>query len=101
MKGNGMNMHYLLYTRQIKTAMKNHDNKPATERKKPNSLLKTSIDFQVTKTFTVFALLLISMVMSSCEVIGGIFKAGVGVGVFIVIAIIAVIIALVMRAGKK
>lgn len=29
---------------------------------------------------------------TSCEVIGGIFKAGMGVGIFIVIAIIAVII---------
>lgn len=29
---------------------------------------------------------------TSCEVIGGIFKAGMGVGIFIVIAIIAVVI---------
>lgn len=81
--------------------MKNQENKPGVAEKKPNALRKTSINFQVTKTVAVFALLLISMFMSSCEVIGGIFKAGVGVGVFIVIAIIAVIIALVMRAGKK
>lgn len=29
---------------------------------------------------------------TSCEVIGGIFKAGMGVGIFIVIAIVAVVI---------
>ena len=81
--------------------MKNQENNPGVAEKKPNALRRTSIDFQVTKIFTVFLLFIISMVMSSCEVIGGIFKAGVGVGIFIVIAIIGVVIALVMRAGKK
>ena len=82
--------------------MKNFEKDPIdSNAKAPAPLRKISIDFQVAKFFAVFALLMISMFMSSCEVIGGIFKAGVGVGVFIVIAIIAVIIALVMRAGKK
>ena len=36
------------------------------------------------------ALLIVSL--SSCELIGGIFKAGVGVGMFIVIAVIILII---------
>ena len=37
-------------------------------------------------------LMLTIVSLSGCEVIGGIFKAGVGVGVFAVIAVIAVII---------
>lgn len=82
--------------------MKNSDkpiNRPTDT--KPRTLSKVSINFQVTKTFAVLALFLISMLMSSCELIGGVFKAGVGVGVFIVVLIIGVIIALVIRAGKK
>ena len=39
---------------------------------------------------------------SSCEVIGGIFKAGVWTGVFVVVAIIALVIFIISRAsGKK
>ncbi len=82
--------------------MKNFEKKPTdSNAKAPASLKKTSIDFQVAKTFAVFALLMISMLMSSCELIGGIFKAGMGVGIFIVVAIIAVVVALIMRSGKK
>ncbi len=39
------------------------------------------------------------LTLSSCEVIGGIFKAGVGVGIFIVVAIIAVIIFIVAKVS--
>lgn len=39
--------------------------------------------------------------MASCEAIGTIFKAGMGFGIFIVIAIIVLIVGLLMRAGKK
>lgn len=45
---------------------------------------------------------LLSMLLfsfTSCEVIGGIFKAGMGVGIFIVIAIIAVIIWVISKFG--
>lgn len=39
---------------------------------------------------------------SSCEVIGGIFKAGMGVGIFIVIAIIAIVLFVISKLfGKK
>ncbi len=82
--------------------MKNSDNHPIDSKAKSTApLRKSSIDFQVAKTFTVFALLMISMLMSSCELIGGVFKAGMGVGIFIVVAIIAVVVALIMRSGKK
>jgi hypothetical protein len=51
-----------------------------------------------TKLLIAFTILL---TMNSCEVIGGIFKAGMGVGIFIVIAIIAVIIFIISRFFKK
>jgi hypothetical protein len=82
--------------------MKNSDsNTNSLAKKRPNTLSKTSINFQVTKTFTVLALFLISMLTSSCELIGGVFRLGVGVGVLIVAVVIAVIVAIAMRAGKK
>ena len=38
---------------------------------------------------------------SSCDVITGIFKAGMGVGIFIILAFVAVIIYIMSRLGKK
>nr|WP_315250490.1 hypothetical protein [uncultured Flavobacterium sp.] len=51
-------------------------------------------------------ILVLSIVLfsfTSCEVIGGIFKAGMGVGIFIVIAIIAVLLFVVSKffGGNK
>ena len=43
------------------------------------------------------SLLIFVSLMSSCAVIGGIFKAGVWVGILIVVAIIALIIWLISR----
>ena len=51
-----------------------------------------------TKLLIAFTILL---TMNSCEVIGGIFKAGMGVGIFIVIAVIAIILFIVSRIFKK
>ena len=48
-----------------------------------------------------FALLFIMALLNSCTVVGGIFKAGMGVGIFIVVAIIALIIFLIARIGNK
>ncbi len=45
--------------------------------------------------------LFFSFVLSSCAVVGGIFKAGVWVGALIVIAIVGLIIYLVMRGSNK
>lgn len=49
-----------------------------------------------------FLTILFSMVLfiTSCQAIGDIFKAGVWVGVIIVVAVIAVIVYLFSRAGK-
>ncbi len=38
---------------------------------------------------------------SSCELVEGIFKAGIGVGVFIVVAVIAVIVFLVSKVTRR
>lgn len=50
------------------------------------------------------SLLIISILtlFTSCQVIGNIFKAGIGVGIFIVFAVIAVIIFIMSKLnGKK
>jgi hypothetical protein len=48
------------------------------------------------------SLLLIAMttMLSSCQLIEGIFKAGMGFGIFIVVAIIGLILFLVFRIGR-
>lgn len=48
-------------------------------------------------TFLIFC----TVMLSSCSAIEGIFKAGMGVGIFIVVAIIALIVFVAMRFGKK
>lgn len=51
--------------------------------------------------FSITALLLFAITtLSSCELIGDIFKAGVGVGAFIVIFIIILILFLVFKGRK-
>jgi hypothetical protein len=44
--------------------------------------------------------LMVILSLSSCEIIGGIFKAGVWVGVLIVVAIIGLIVYLINRSRK-
>ncbi len=50
-----------------------------------------------------FAALFILMMttFTSCSLVEGIFKAGMGVGIFIVVAVIAVIIYIISRFGKN
>lgn len=55
---------------------------------------------KISNYFTGFTLFFMSLMLSSCSVVEGIFKAGMGVGVFIVIAIIGIIIFLVVRLGR-
>lgn len=52
------------------------------------------------KLLKINILLLILLTFSSCEVVEGIFNLGVGVGVFIVIAIIALVIFIISRLKK-
>jgi len=51
--------------------------------------------------FCLSTLLLLFVSLSSCSAIAGIFKAGMGFGAFIVIAVILVIVIIMMRSGKK
>ena len=54
------------------------------------------------KLTRVLMLLMVLISFTSCSVIEGIFKAGVGVGVFIVVAIIAIVILIISKVfGKK
>ncbi len=46
-------------------------------------------------------IILLTVLLSSCSAIEGIFKAGMGVGIFIVVAIIVLIVFVAMRFGKK
>lgn len=49
----------------------------------------------------IITLFLISSLVTSCEVIEGIFKAGMGFGIFIVIAVIVVIVFVIGKMTKK
>ena len=46
-------------------------------------------------------LLAVALSLTSCEVIGGIFKTGFGIGVFISVVIVAVIIYAISKISKK
>jgi hypothetical protein len=54
-----------------------------------------------TTLISLIGLLLFSFMLGSCAAIEGIFKAGMGFGIFIVIAVIAIIVAVIMRIGKN
>jgi hypothetical protein len=47
-----------------------------------------------------FLLSLFACTLNSCEAIAGIFKAGMGFGIFIAVLIIAIIIYIVIKLGK-
>lgn len=50
----------------------------------------------------ILMLLVAALSFTSCELIGGIFKAGMGVGIFIVIAVIAIVLIVISKLfGKK
>lgn len=46
-------------------------------------------------------LIIVALFFTSCSAIEGIFKAGMGVGIFLVIAVIAVIIYIISKMGGK
>lgn len=50
---------------------------------------------------SLITLLLISISLQSCEAIEGIFKAGMGFGIFIVVALIVVIVFIISKLGKN
>jgi hypothetical protein len=54
-----------------------------------------------THRFTIAFLSALLLTLSSCSVIEGIFKTGVGVGVFLVIFVVGIIIYFVSKIGGK
>lgn len=46
-------------------------------------------------------MLFLSFLLSSCEVIEGIFEAGMSFGIFLVVAIIVIIVFVLFKLGKK
>ncbi|MDB5257546.1 MAG: hypothetical protein JWM14_2241 [Chitinophagaceae bacterium] len=46
-------------------------------------------------------LIMLTVYLSSCSVIGGIFKLGMGFGIFLVLLVIALIVFFLIRIGKK
>jgi len=53
------------------------------------------------QTFITALLISFLTIFSSCSVVGGIFKAGIGVGVFLVVLVIVIIIFFAIRMGKN
>ena len=54
------------------------------------------------KITRLLVVLIVLISFTSCSVIEGIFKAGVGVGIFIVVAIIAIVVLIISKVfGKK
>lgn len=53
------------------------------------------------KSINLLLTLICMILLSSCEVIGGIFKAGMGFGIFIVVAIGLGLLLLFFKMGKK
>ena len=51
------------------------------------------------KNLQIFLVTLLVLTLSSCQVIGDIFKTGVGVGVFLVVAVIGIVIFAVAKIG--
>ncbi len=51
------------------------------------------------KQLSFFLILAFTLLLSSCQIVGDIFKAGVGVGVFAVVAVIGVIIFIIAKAA--
>ena len=54
-----------------------------------------------TKITRIILLLVISLSFTSCSIIEGIFKAGIGVGIFIVVAILAILIFIVKKIFSR
>ena len=52
-------------------------------------------------TVLVWMALLLGMTLSSCDAIAGIFKAGMGFGIFLVILVIVIIGVIVAKVSKK
>ena len=66
-----------------------------------NRLTQKLILMKPSITTAALLLVLMSLTLTSCELAAGIFKAGMGVGIFIVVAIIVGVIALIAKVGRR
>jgi len=53
------------------------------------------------QTFIIVLLLSILLSLSGCEIIGGIFKTGMGVGIFIAVIVVALVLFIISKLGKN
>lgn len=53
-----------------------------------------------TTAWTIVSLLALCIYLSSCSVVAGIFKLGMGFGIFLVLLVIALIVFFVAKVGK-
>ena len=51
--------------------------------------------------FNLIATVFLTLYMSSCDIVGGIFKTGIGVGVFVAVAVVVLIVMLLLKANKR
>ena len=56
---------------------------------------------KTSKFFNLILPLFLGLSVSSCSFIGGIFKTGMEVGIFITVAVIVLIIVVILRVGKR
>jgi len=56
---------------------------------------------KVTKYKNLLLLFIATIALSSCEIIGGIFKTGTGFGAILVIMVIALIVFIISKVNKK
>jgi hypothetical protein len=52
-------------------------------------------------TLKLLTISLLLLLMSSCSVVEGIFKAGMGVGIFVVVAIVGLALFLILKLSKN
>lgn len=69
--------------------------------KNNNNQSNNSIINKISKYFVILTLLFITIVINSCSVITGIFKAGMGFGIFIIVVIVLIVIFAITRFGNN
>jgi hypothetical protein len=55
----------------------------------------------IEKTLSLIFLFSLLLGVAGCEIVGGIFKAGMGVGIFLVVAVVVVIVFLMNKIGGR
>ena len=59
------------------------------------------ITMKTSKIYILIVIAFLALFLSSCSVIGGIFKTGMGVGIFIAAAVVVLVVILMLKAGKS